>query len=216
MARTPVAPDPNAVFINCPFDSGYSPMFEVMVFTVYACGFQPHTALEESDSGDVRLDKIARMIRQSRYGIHDISRVELDATSGLPRFNMPFELGLDLGCKKFGGPAFEQKRLLVLDSRPYRYQISLSDIAGQDIRSHEDNLDSLLTIVRNWLKSVSRRTTIPGDGTIRSWFGAFSSGLPDICADRGLDRTHLSYPDYSEIVEAWLAAVKRPRRTASR
>ena len=48
------------------------------------------------------------MIADCRYGIHDISRTELDRDSGLPRFNMPLELGIFLGAKRFG--AEEQKR----------------------------------------------------------------------------------------------------------
>jgi hypothetical protein len=34
------------------------------------------------------------MIEECRFGINDLSAVELGATAGLPRFNMPFELGL--------------------------------------------------------------------------------------------------------------------------
>jgi hypothetical protein len=100
MARKPGYND--NVFLNCPFDSEYWPVFEAIVFTIFACGFVPRCAREEADSSDVRVDKLVRLIQQSRYGIHDISRVELDDAHGLPRFNMPFELGLDLGCKRFG------------------------------------------------------------------------------------------------------------------
>lgn len=47
-----------SVFINCPFDNEYQPIFEAVVFTVVACGFTPRCALEELDSGTVRLKKI--------------------------------------------------------------------------------------------------------------------------------------------------------------
>src|ERR1051326_1964151 len=93
----------DSVFINCAFDEQYVSMLETIVFAVLACGFKPRSALEAGDSGEGRLDKIARLIRESKYGIHDISRVELDRSSRLPRFNMPFELGLDIGCRRFGG-----------------------------------------------------------------------------------------------------------------
>jgi hypothetical protein len=29
------------VFINCPFDALYAPMFNSLVFTIYACDFRP-------------------------------------------------------------------------------------------------------------------------------------------------------------------------------
>src|SRR5688572_15103800 len=92
----------NSVFINCPFDDDYWPMLEAIVFTVLACGFRPRSALEELDSGTVRLNKIERIIRACKYGIHDLCRVEPGAQTKLPRFNMPFELGLDIAAKAFG------------------------------------------------------------------------------------------------------------------
>src|SRR5271165_5747846 len=46
------------------------------------------------------------------------------------------ELGLFVGFKYSGDARQQKKRLLILDKEPYRYQRFLSDIAGQDIRSH--------------------------------------------------------------------------------
>jgi hypothetical protein len=46
------------VFINCPFDKGYQPLFESMIFTVYACKFIPRCAREDDDSGDIRIKKL--------------------------------------------------------------------------------------------------------------------------------------------------------------
>jgi hypothetical protein len=120
------------VFINCPFDRGYRPIFNAIVFSVYDLGFIARCALEEDDAGDFRLSKIERMIEECRFGINDLSSVALDATTGLPRFKMPLELGLFLGCKRFGSPNQSKKRTLVLDSDPYRYRGFISDIAGQD------------------------------------------------------------------------------------
>ena len=102
------------VFLNCPFDSAYKQLFDAMVFIVHDCGFIPRCALEEEDASQVRIDKIYNIIAACRYGIHDISRTELDRTSGLPRFNMPLELGVFLGAKKFG--ANEQKRKKLPDT----------------------------------------------------------------------------------------------------
>ena len=88
----------DSVFINCPFDVEYAPIFEAIVFCILDCGFIPRCALEEADSGTFRLNKIQKIIRRSEYTIHDLSRVELSTDTRLPRFNMPFELGLDLRC----------------------------------------------------------------------------------------------------------------------
>ena len=50
------------VFINAPFDDDYAGLFDALIFTVYACGYRARCALEENDSGDIRLDKLAQLI----------------------------------------------------------------------------------------------------------------------------------------------------------
>src|SRR5262249_22904383 len=90
--------DPAAVFINVPFDDAYDPLLEALVFVIQASGYKVRCALEESDSGDIRLDRLVRLIAESPRSIHDLSRIEIGE---LPRFNMPFELGMTMGAKRF-------------------------------------------------------------------------------------------------------------------
>jgi hypothetical protein len=106
------------------------------VFTVSVCGFVPRCSLEHDDASQVRLEKIYRLIGSSSFGIHDISRTELDGENHLPRFNMPLELGFFLGAKQFGAGRHRSKRCLILDRDRYRFQKFISDIAGQDIKAH--------------------------------------------------------------------------------
>ena len=89
----PAAEYDRNVFINCPFDDAYAPIFEAIVFAVHDAGFRPKCARERLDSSEVRLQKILSLISESRFSIHDLSRTELDDSNQLPRFNMPFELG---------------------------------------------------------------------------------------------------------------------------
>lgn len=130
----PTASYDDSVFINCPFDAEYQEIFRALVFTVHDCGFLARCALEVDDSGEVRISKINRIIRECRHGIHDISRTELDRTENLPRFNMPLELGLYLGAREFGIGRQKQKRSLILDVEKYRYQKFCSDIAARTSR----------------------------------------------------------------------------------
>ena len=90
------------VFINCPFDEAYLSIFHAIIFTVFDCGYTPRCSLEIEDSSEVRIEKIAKVISECKYGIHDISRTEFDKDTNLPRFNMPLELGMFLGAKRFG------------------------------------------------------------------------------------------------------------------
>ena len=117
------------VFINCPFDNEYSPIRNAIVFAVFDCGFVPRSALEEDDGGDVRFEKIKRLISISKFGVHDISRTELDDINDLPRFNIPLELGVFIGATRFGDTHQRKKNTLILDKEPHRYQIFMSDIA---------------------------------------------------------------------------------------
>ncbi len=91
-----------SVFINYPIDIEYKPLFHAAVFTVIRCDFTVRCAEGELDSSEIRLNKIYRMISECKYGIHDLSRTNLDRKTQLPRFNMPFELGLFLAAKYFG------------------------------------------------------------------------------------------------------------------
>ena len=109
------------IFINCPFDSDYKPLFDALIFTVFDCGFIARCALEEGDASQIRLDKIYALVANCRYGIHDISRTELDDKTNLPRFNMPFELGLFLSARKFGSVHQRKKKCLIMDREKHRY-----------------------------------------------------------------------------------------------
>lgn len=192
------------VFINCPFDSAYKPLFDAMVFTVHDCGFIPRCALEEEDASQVRIDKIYNIIAACRYGIHDISRIELDDDSGFPRFNMPLELGIFLGAKKFGIEEHKRKKCLVLDKESYRYQQFISDIAGQDIQAHHNTPEELIRVVRNWLRTASGRRTIPSGSVIWERYQEFMRDLPRTVQRFQLTVEEMIFNDYTLMIEEWL------------
>jgi len=140
----------DCVFINCPFDDEYLPMLRVLIFAVIQCGFKPRIATERADSGEVRIKKISSIIGESKYSIHDISRIEPLQTNALPRFNMPFELGIDIGCRDHGSEHLAEKRCLILEKERFRYQKVISDIAGNDIKSHNNDPIELVKAIRSW------------------------------------------------------------------
>lgn len=195
----------NDVFINCPFDAEYRPLFEAMVFAIHHCGFVARSAVEMDDGGMSRIDKVAAIIAYCRLGIHDISRTEPDPVSGLPRFNMPLELGMFLGAKRYGNPRQRQKRCLILDREPHRYQRFCSDIAGHDIRAHENEPSSAIRIVRDWLRNALLDAgTIPGGSRIAHSYARFQAELPLICDLLGLDAEELAFNDLTLLMSIWL------------
>jgi len=173
------------------------------VFTVFACGFRPRSARELDDGGQTRIDKLYNLIEECRYGIHDICRTELDDDNGLPRFNMPLELGLFLGAKRYGDKAQHDKRLLVLDIEKYRYQKFISDIAGIDIHAHDGKAVEAVRETRDWLANVSRRQISSGDKVVRL-YEQFAGDLPALAGTLEFDPKKIPYVDFERIVVGWL------------
>lgn len=91
------------------------------------------------------------LIRGSKYGIHDLSRCRAGSAGDFARMNMPFELGIDHGSRRFGTGALKEKSILILEERRYDYQRALSDIAGWDIEFHGCDHIRAVRHVRNWL-----------------------------------------------------------------
>lgn len=205
-----MATSPDDVFINCPFDEKYAKKFQALIFTIYACGFRPRSAREMDDGGEARIEKLYGLIRECRYGIHDVSRTQLDAATKLPRFNMPLELGIFLGAKRFGTTAQKKKRLLVFDTQPYRYQKFISDLAGMDIHAHHDRINTVIEHTRDWLANVSRRN-LPGGAVLTRFYKSFCADLPVLARSLGLSARKIPYADYDRIVTSWLS----PQRAAT-
>lgn len=206
MAR-PSATSPEDVFINCPFDAQFRPLFQALIFVIYACGFRARSARELDDGGQTRIDKLYGLIETCRYGIHDLSRTELDRTHRLPRFNMPLELGIFLGAKRFGGSKQKQKRLLILDIEPYRYQKFISDLAGIDIHAHDGQPERAIAATRDWLANVSR-LQLPGSQPLIRLYRRFGRVLPRLAKEIGVDATNPPYVDFERMLTGWLLASK--------
>jgi hypothetical protein len=75
-----------AVFVNCPFDEEFKPIFRAMIFAVISSGYNPRCALDATDGAEIRVSKIATLIGECDYGIHDLSRA--DSSDG-SRFGAP-------------------------------------------------------------------------------------------------------------------------------
>jgi hypothetical protein len=192
----------DSVFINCPFDTEYGALLDAIVFAVHDCGYVARSSLERQDASQIRLQHIERLISECRFGIHDISRTEVDPDSKLPRFNMPLELGLFLGAKRFGDGRQRKKVCLILDTEKYRYQQFCSDIAGQDPSAHGGDPEQAIRAVRDWLRSHSA-VALPGGGLIVKRYAQFRTALPQLCKNTGLETTRLIFPDYTALVAAW-------------
>ena len=173
---------PNAdVFINCPFDEDYRPCFEAILFTLIIAFYTPRCALEENDAGDIRFDKLCRLIAASDHSIHDLSRTESSA-EGLPRFNMPFELGLMMGARRFGTGRQKAKRACIMVARNYAMPAYLSDLAGNDPLAHGGDPHAAIRIVRDALHHDPDGRPLPGAAHIGKLLDQFHADLPRLAA----------------------------------
>ncbi len=115
------------VFVNCPFDKEYFSLLRPLLFTIVYLGYNPRIASERSDSGENRVDKICQLIRESKYSIHDLSRLKSNKAREFYRLNMPFELGIEYGARLFGTAFMRDKRCLILEKKLHDFKRALSD-----------------------------------------------------------------------------------------
>lgn len=158
------------------------------------------------DAAQTRIEKLYNIIEQCRFGIHDLSRTELDPVHNLPRFNMPFELGLFLAAKRYGDEEQKKKRAIVLDVELHRFARFISDIAGMDITPHNADPRTMVSCVRDWLVTVTKRRSIPSPAQLSESYDRFVAGLPAIAHAAGADPDKLLYSDYERLVIAWVKA----------
>jgi hypothetical protein len=175
------------------------------VFAVQDCGLLARCALERDDGSEVRIEKIRRIIAESQFGLHDISRTELDENTGLPRFNMPLELGIFLGAKQFGAREQRAKQCIIFDRERYRYQAYCSDIAGHDIRAHRGDESELIRGIREAVRTWRPERQIPGASVIQDRYRRFVASVPLLAPRVHLDPQDLSYFDLLGLVGTWLS-----------
>jgi len=173
MANSPDMDFEKNVFINCPFDGEYIPLLQPLLFTIIYFEFNPRIATERSDSGEQRIDKICELIELSKYSIHDLSRLQAKKKKEFYRLNMPFELGIDYGCRKFAINHHNEKKFLILEKDRFNYAKAISDLSGVDIRSHNDEPIKIIREARNWLTNFIESETIDAAAVVWEKFNFF-------------------------------------------
>ena len=140
-----------SVFINCPFDHEYQPIFDAIVFSTVSCGFLPRSAIESGTTSLSRIDRITRAMLSSRYSIHDLSRCRGEGDLNLARFNMPLELGMAMAQKFRDNRTDEEHDWLLLVPEGHLYTKFISDIAGYDPKGYDLSKESMVPAVMSWL-----------------------------------------------------------------
>ncbi|HUH63527.1 MAG TPA: hypothetical protein VLZ50_11035 [Terracidiphilus sp.] len=138
--------NPNAVFLNIPYDEEFQELYLAYVVGLHCFGLEPRLTFG-IPGGERRLDRILSLIQSCRYSIHDLSRVEVSpAPPATPRFNMPLELGLTITWAKMHP---KRHTWFLWESTPRRIQKSLSDLDGTDVYIHSGSPGGVLVELRN-------------------------------------------------------------------
>lgn len=194
------------VFINCPFDQNYYiPLLRPLLFTIISLRFQPRIATESFDSLEIRLQKIVRLIEESKFSIHDLSRLQSREKHELFRLNMAFELGIDIGCRLFKEGKERSKRCLVLETEHYRIKQALSDLSGTDIKHHNNNPEKLVREVRNWFVENGLKK-VPSGTVLWENFNEFMAEFYFRRQQEGYkakDLEMMPVPEFIDFIKAW-------------
>lgn len=144
MARRMPVSSARDVFCNFPFDDNYERLYIALVAALLCTGQTPRTVLEVPANRH-RLARILDLIAVCPFSVHDLSNVRVSGTGRgtdfrVPRFNMPFELGLAVALVQERVP---DHQIAILESAAYRLQHSLSDMNGYDPAIHHGTVDGM-------------------------------------------------------------------------
>ena len=170
-------------------------------------GLNPRIAVERLDSGEARIGKIIELIQDSKYAIHDLSRIKAQKRGEYFRLNMPLELGIDIGCKLFGTGRKSKKMCLVLVAENYKYQAAISDLSNSDVGVHKNSPYETVVVVRNWLNNSCG---LMADGPAKIWdtFNEFMADNYAELSSRGFSKKDIENLEIIELMNSMMGWVK--------
>lgn len=197
------------MFINCPFDEQYKFLLRPMLFTLLYVGLIPRLASERSDSLEQRIEKILSLVKECRYSIHDLSRLKAEKAEEFFRLNMPFELGIDYGCRRIANNHLRTKRSLILEAKRYDIQKALSDLNGVDIKSHDNDPVQTVRALQHWFIETVGLTDVDSPSVIWDRFNKFSYDFYLTRKAQGYSKDDLNMmpvPQYIRFITQWIKA----------
>jgi hypothetical protein len=149
---------PDTAFMNVPYDERYQDLYLAFIAGLTSFGLDPRATLEVP-GGNRRLDRIFELITSCQYSFHDLSRVQLDRKRPqVPRFNMPFELGLVLGWLQTNGRS--NHTWFLFEAVKRRVSKSLSDLDGTDPYIHDEKPKGVFRELGNALVRSAEQPTM--------------------------------------------------------
>jgi hypothetical protein len=142
----------HSAFINIPYDSSYESLYLALIAGLSGYGLIPKATLQIPGSRR-RLDRIINLLNSCAFSFHDLSCVE----PLIPRFNMPFELGLAVA---WATKVNRNHNWFIFESKGFRVQQSLSDLNGTEAYIHKGTGIGLLSQLANALVRTKHQPTV--------------------------------------------------------
>jgi hypothetical protein len=195
------------IFINCPLDAKYTPLFRSMIFTLMYLGLEPRISIEDTECSQNRLDKIFDLMKQSDISIHDLSRIKSSGSDEYYRLNMPFELGIDYGLRLAFADSLS-KKFIVLEDEKYSYHKGLSDYSGFDVLTHSGNPARMVKVLRDWFVNNGIVESAKGGTAIWYEYNDCWAYIYDRLLEKGYseeETDEIPYNEYKAFVAEWLS-----------
>jgi hypothetical protein len=125
--------------------------------------------------------------------------------------NMPFELGIEYGCRLFGPSPLHEKRCLILEKDQHEFRRAISDLSGIDIKKHSDTPNEVVRAVRDWFVETVGRRHIESPTKIWFRFIDFTSAFYVARLEEGFsddDLNMMPIPEYVGFIQSWVADLK--------
>jgi hypothetical protein len=91
---------------------------------------------------------------------------------------MPFEFGVAVGARAFGGARQRRKLALVLARKREHWHPTVSDLAGIDPEFQHDDPRQVVAAVRRFLKRTPDGQILPGADALWATYEDFAEDLP--------------------------------------
>ncbi|HTF68589.1 MAG TPA: hypothetical protein VK638_38515 [Edaphobacter sp.] len=173
--RVPKSKKIESVFLNIPYDGPFESLYLAYIVGLTQLGLNVTATLAVPKQG--RLETIIGLIERSNFSIHDLSRIEV--SRGIPRFNMPLELGIALYRSK---TTKGQHQVHIFESKRYRAQRSTSDVNAIDPMIHFGRPKGLMAGLRNIFRQPGDVTTVP---EMLTSYRAVKQKLPELRKNAG-------------------------------
>jgi hypothetical protein len=168
-----------AVFLNAPYDKSFEPLFLAYLVGITGFGLVPRATIQIQGSGH-RITCILELIHSCEYSIHDLSRVELSPPpDSVPKFNMPFELGLAYHHSLSGNHT-----CFIFESEYKRFERSLGDLKGVDIYQHKSNVEKLFSELTG---ALVKENLMPSVRDMLAVYILTTETFPSFCSDAGTE-----------------------------